>query len=354
MKTPFFSILIPAYNNLETLRKAVISVLDQDFPDYEIIISDDCSPTDIVSGIEREFPNNGEKIRLFRQQSNLGVLGNQIFVLSQAKGKYCVFLQHDDFFLSNELLGEIHRLIISENPVLVVGNALLENPSLTYELIFGHEVFPEEFFNLSHSGYRTIQGLDLASVLCPIVGEKYLVLSWSSVFFNRKVLHLKLGFTAYYLTSKKMELALNTYVSEENMTAFWMMLEEGKICITIKPISFRGRPPTAFSNSLQNPGRKVANNIEFFNLIRASKLVNSNQLKKILINRAISIGISQINVETIRYLRDVEVSLLIFARISIWKTIYRTKKLIKRIIKSSYWKKGPRAIVSRVLHGPRP
>ena len=41
---PFFSILIPAYNRPEELKVLIDSIVNQSFNDYEILVSDDCSP----------------------------------------------------------------------------------------------------------------------------------------------------------------------------------------------------------------------------------------------------------------------------------------------------------------------
>ena len=42
--TPFFSVLIPSYNRPEYIGELINSFLNGKFQDFEIIISDDCSP----------------------------------------------------------------------------------------------------------------------------------------------------------------------------------------------------------------------------------------------------------------------------------------------------------------------
>ena len=43
MDTPFFSIIVVAFNAADTIRATVDSVLTQSFQDYEIIVKDACS-----------------------------------------------------------------------------------------------------------------------------------------------------------------------------------------------------------------------------------------------------------------------------------------------------------------------
>jgi glycosyltransferase involved in cell wall biosynthesis len=45
--TPKFSIAIPAYNRSDYLRQAIKSCLAQTTPDFEVIVSDDCSSEDL-------------------------------------------------------------------------------------------------------------------------------------------------------------------------------------------------------------------------------------------------------------------------------------------------------------------
>lgn len=98
MKNPFFSIVIPAYNRLEQLERAVTSCLNQTFQDYEIIVVDDCSKTDL-SRILTTFP----QVKLIRADKNVGGGGARNIGIDEAIGKYIVFLDSDDEFLPNKL-----------------------------------------------------------------------------------------------------------------------------------------------------------------------------------------------------------------------------------------------------------
>ena len=63
---PKVSVLMPAYNvKEEYLRKAVESILNQTFKDFEFIILDDCSDRDIAPIIQSY---NDNRIRFYRNE----------------------------------------------------------------------------------------------------------------------------------------------------------------------------------------------------------------------------------------------------------------------------------------------
>lgn len=100
MDKPFFSVCIPTYNRAQSLKRAIKSVLAQSFEDYEIVITDNCSPDD-TENVVRSFPSKA--LRYFKNETNLGMVGNWNRALDYAKGEYVAFLFDDDEFLPNHL-----------------------------------------------------------------------------------------------------------------------------------------------------------------------------------------------------------------------------------------------------------
>ena len=68
---PFFSVLIPSYNRPEFVGLAVESVLASDFRDFELIVSDDCSPrrNEISAALEKH--KGDPRLRFYSQPTNL-------------------------------------------------------------------------------------------------------------------------------------------------------------------------------------------------------------------------------------------------------------------------------------------
>ncbi len=88
------------YNQQEYIEDALKSILMQktNFP-FQVIISDDCSTDNtaqIIKKYEKMYP---DKIKAFYNNQNIGAHQNYIFCLSQAKSKYLVVNEGDDYFL---------------------------------------------------------------------------------------------------------------------------------------------------------------------------------------------------------------------------------------------------------------
>ena len=96
MAKPAISILIPTYNKADLLRQCLESVLAQDFADYEIIVSDDCS-TDNTADVVRAVSDG--RIHYFRNAVNRGYGGNLSAGAAHASGAVLFLLGHDDILL---------------------------------------------------------------------------------------------------------------------------------------------------------------------------------------------------------------------------------------------------------------
>ncbi len=99
---PIVSIIMSVYNTEEYLEKAIESVLNQTFTDYEFIIVNNGS-TDGSSKIIEKFKNNDERIVLIENEKNkfLSEARNQALTIS--KGKYIYVIDSDDYIEENTL-----------------------------------------------------------------------------------------------------------------------------------------------------------------------------------------------------------------------------------------------------------
>ena len=74
---PLVSVLVPCYNYASFVGEALTSVLQQDYPNFELIVVDDGSTDDSVSVIERTIeaskPSSRARRVLFLKQENQGV-----------------------------------------------------------------------------------------------------------------------------------------------------------------------------------------------------------------------------------------------------------------------------------------
>jgi len=92
---PLVSIGMPVYNGERTLAAAIESILAQTWPDWELVISDNCS-TDATEAICRGYAAGEPRIRYLRQPVNQGAHANFRCVLDQARGEYFMWAAADD------------------------------------------------------------------------------------------------------------------------------------------------------------------------------------------------------------------------------------------------------------------
>jgi len=92
---PLVSIGMPVYNGEKYLRRALASLLAQDYTHFEMVISDNGS-TDSTEKICREYQAWNARIRYVRHFENRGSPWNFAYVAREARGKYFMWAAHDD------------------------------------------------------------------------------------------------------------------------------------------------------------------------------------------------------------------------------------------------------------------
>lgn len=100
------SIIMPAYNNAKYIGKAITSVQEQTYKNWEMIIIDDCSSDDTCS-IVQAFLKNDKRIQLFQQKRNMGAGLARTEALKKSEGRYIAYLDADDVWLPEKLEKQI-------------------------------------------------------------------------------------------------------------------------------------------------------------------------------------------------------------------------------------------------------
>ena len=100
--SPFFSIIIPSYNNGGYLRKCIQSLQKQSFEDWEAIIVIDASPDDAFH-IASQLSEEDDRIIIINKSQNEGTHLARKSGVECARGKYALFLDADDELANNAL-----------------------------------------------------------------------------------------------------------------------------------------------------------------------------------------------------------------------------------------------------------
>lgn len=121
----FFSVIITTYGNrTEKLKRAINSVLNQSFKDFEIIIVDDNGNNLEIKNKNRELIENlnfDKKIKYFTYTENKGANFARNFGIKNCQGKYIAFLDDDDEFIPDKLKF-VYEEIMKEEIGLIYSN----------------------------------------------------------------------------------------------------------------------------------------------------------------------------------------------------------------------------------------
>ncbi len=101
---PVFSIAVPVYKTPEKYLRAMLdSVLEQTYPDWELVIADGSPEDRAVSDVLREYKSRDSRIRVKNLRQNSGIAGNTNAAFEMASGDYIALLDHDDRIAPNAL-----------------------------------------------------------------------------------------------------------------------------------------------------------------------------------------------------------------------------------------------------------
>lgn len=102
----YLSVCIPAYNMELYIRKALLSVINQSFQNFEIIVVNDNS-NDNTEKIIKKLQLEDNRIRIINHHRNLGVYCSRIVSALNTNGKFILFMDPDDMLLNYYLFEEL-------------------------------------------------------------------------------------------------------------------------------------------------------------------------------------------------------------------------------------------------------
>jgi glycosyltransferase involved in cell wall biosynthesis len=104
---PKVSVIVPIYNQLPFIRETVDSVLAQDHPNIELVLSDDGS-TDGTSEVLREYAERDPaRVKVVAAERNTGIPGAFNRALDAHTGEYIAWLGGDDVMLPGKLSRQV-------------------------------------------------------------------------------------------------------------------------------------------------------------------------------------------------------------------------------------------------------
>jgi glycosyltransferase involved in cell wall biosynthesis len=111
-----FSVIIPTYNRCYIVWRAILSVLNQTHPWFELLIIDDAS-TDDTEKLVKQFSD--PRVKYFKLKKNKGPATARNFGLKKAKGKYIAYLDSDNEWHKDYLESVLNAFKRYPNKVLI-------------------------------------------------------------------------------------------------------------------------------------------------------------------------------------------------------------------------------------------
>ena len=146
----YLSICIPVYNMEKYIESSLLSILNQSFQKFEIILVNDNS-NDKTIEIINKFQINDNRIKVINHQQKLGVYCARKDAILNANGKFILMMDPDDLFLNQDLFKELYNNNLKYN--LDITEFLVYNQEENNKTIY---MSSNHIFNHWHNYSKTI------------------------------------------------------------------------------------------------------------------------------------------------------------------------------------------------------
>ena len=119
------SIIMAAYNAEKTIEQAINSVLSQTYPDFELLVVNDCS-TDKTAMLAEAIVKKDDRVRLISNEKNSGVSYTRKHGLEEASGEWVAILDSDDAWAPEKLEKQINLQKKTNADLLFTGSAFMD------------------------------------------------------------------------------------------------------------------------------------------------------------------------------------------------------------------------------------
>ena len=145
INNPYLSICLSALNMENYIEINLLSILNQSFKNFEIIIINDFSK-DNTENIIKRIQKEDNRIKLINHSKNLGVYRSRVESILNAKGKYVILMDPDDMFLNQNLFKELFKYNLNSN-LDIIEFSVYQKIEGTRKIFFPNNHFENHFHN---------------------------------------------------------------------------------------------------------------------------------------------------------------------------------------------------------------
>ena len=177
---PFLSICIPLYNSEKYIEKSILSIINQSFQDYEIIIINDFSIDNSLIKLLK-LKNEFNNIKIINHPKNLGIYNSRVEAALNSKGKYILYLDPDDMIINPFLFEILYYYYLNYNLDIIEFTVYYQNEKhnklyypKSHELNHYHNfskniIYQPELSNILYYKPRTKK---YSSIICRCIWNK--------------------------------------------------------------------------------------------------------------------------------------------------------------------------------------
>lgn len=110
---------MPCFNHARFLNQSVLSILEQTYPELELILVNDCS-TDNSAELIKGFALRDARVKPLYHQSNQGLSRSRNDALAAARGEFIAFCDSDDIWECSKLAIQVR--LLQEHTLLRIKN----------------------------------------------------------------------------------------------------------------------------------------------------------------------------------------------------------------------------------------
>lgn len=147
---PLISIGLPVYNGEKFIDRAISNILSQDYPNLELLISDNCS-NDATSSICQIYNEKDQRVKYLKQKTNIGGPANYKEVLFKSSGDLFMWHASDDWIEGKSYISDLYNSL-SDNydyamPETKMVNASTGSETYIFSKFFSPKQEKKEFIN---------------------------------------------------------------------------------------------------------------------------------------------------------------------------------------------------------------
>lgn len=118
------SVIMPVYNGEKFIENSILSVLNQTYKNFELIIIDDKSKDNTINIVSRFFRIDS-RIKFLKNTENLGVAETRNVGLKKAKGRWIAFLDSDDIWEKTKLEEQLNFMKMNNVSLSYTGYSII-------------------------------------------------------------------------------------------------------------------------------------------------------------------------------------------------------------------------------------